>query len=150
WKLIEEIEGLGGMTQAIGAGIPKMRIEEAAARKQARIDSGQDIIVGLNKHRLEREDPLQILEVDNTRVRREQMQRLAQIKAQRDQGAVDRALEKITAAARKPFRPGSDRENLLALAVEAARARASLGEISDAMESAFGRYKAKIQTISGV
>ena len=150
WKLIEEIEALGGMTQAIEEGIPKMRIEEAAAKKQARIDSGQDIIVGLNRHRLEKEDPLQTLEVDNTRVRKEQMQRLAQMKRDRDQVAVDKALANIRSAAQKLDRNESDHENLLALAVEAARARASLGEISDAMESAFGRYKAKIQTISGV
>jgi len=150
WKLIEEIEALGGMTQAIEEGIPKMRIEEAAAKKQARIDSGQDIIVGLNRHRLEKEDPLQTLEVDNTRVRKEQMQRLAQMKRDRDQVVVDKALANIRSAAQKLDRNESDHENLLALAVEAARARASLGEISDAMESAFGRYKAKIQTISGV
>src|SRR5690606_10566574 len=150
WKLIEEIEALGGMTQPIEEGIPKMRIEEAAAKKQARIDSGQDIIVGLNRHRLEKEDPLQTLEVDNTRVRKEQMQRLAQMKRDRDQVAVDKALANIRSAAQKLDRNESDHENLLALAVEAARARASLGEISDAMESAFGRYKAKIQTISGV
>lgn len=150
WKLIEEIEGMGGMTEAIGAGIPKMRIEAAAAKKQARIDSGQDVIVGLNKYRLDKEDPLQILEVDNTRVRNEQVQRLAQMREQRDPGTVETTLENIRTAALKLKQGDGHRENLLALAVEAAKARASLGEISGAMEAAFGRYKAKIQTISGV
>lgn len=150
WKLIEEVEKLGGMTKAIEAGIPKMRIEEAAAKKQARIDSGQDIIVGVNKYQLENEDDLQILEVDNVKVRKQQMERLQQIKSTRNAAAVDQALEEIKIAAKKALHNATDRENLLALAIEAAKERATLGEISDAMESAFGRYKAKIQSFSGV
>ncbi len=150
WKLIEEVEKLGGMTKAIEAGIPKMRIEEAAAKKQARIDSGQDVIVGVNKYQLEEEDELQILEVDNTKVRRQQMERLQQIKSTRDTQVVENALEAIRIASKKAQQNGEDRENLLALAVDAAKARATLGEISDAMELAFGRYKAKIQSFTGV
>ncbi len=150
WELFQEIEKLGGMTKAIEAGIPKMRIEEAAAKKQARIDSGQDIIVGVNKYALEKEDPLQILEVDNAKVRKQQVERLTQIKKERDPKAVEQSLERIREASQKLLRKDSERENLLALAIEAAKARASLGEISGAMESAFGRYKAKIQSISGV
>jgi len=144
WALIEEVEELGGMTKAIEAGIPKLRIEEAAARKQARIDSGQDIIVGVNKYRLEREDPLMILDVDNQMVRKQQLERLAQIKATRDTEKVKASLAKLTEAAK------SGQENLLSLAVEAARNRATLGEISDALEEVFGRYKAQIRTFSGV
>ena len=144
WKLIEEVESLGGMTKAIEAGIPKMRIEEAAARKQARIDSTQDIIVGVNKYRLEKEDPLHILEVDNTIVRQAQIERLEQIKKDRDNNDVDKCLTALTNAAKT----GAD--NLLALAVAAARARATLGEISDALESEFGRYKAEIKSFTGV
>ncbi|NQX86968.1 MAG: methylmalonyl-CoA mutase [Flavobacteriaceae bacterium] len=144
WQLIEEVEELGGMTKAIEAGIPKLRIEEAAARKQARIDSGQDIIVGVNKYVLEEEDPLHILEVDNQTVRNQQIARLNAIKNSRDKVQVDAALSKLTAAA------NSGKENLLALAVDAARKRATLGEISDALESEFGRYKAQIKSFSGV
>jgi methylmalonyl-CoA mutase len=144
WALMEEVEELGGMTKAIEAGIPKLRIEEAAARKQARIDSGQDIIVGVNKYRLEREDPLMILDVDNQMVRKQQLERLAQIKATRDTEKVKASLAKLTEAAK------SGQENLLSLAVEAARNRATLGEISDALEEVFGRYKAQIRTFSGV
>ena len=144
WKLIQEVEELGGMTKAIEAGIPKMRIEEAAARKQARIDSGQDIIVGVNKYRLEKEDPLHILEVDNTVVRQSQIERLNQIKVSRDNNVVTESLRKLTEAAE------SGNENLLALAVEAARNRATLGEISDALEEKFGRYKAEIKSFTGV
>ena len=144
WALIEEVEELGGMTKAIEAGIPKLRIEEAAARKQARIDSGQDIIVGVNKYRLEKEDPLMILDVDNEMVRKQQLERLAQIKASRDTEKVKASLAKLTEAAK------SGQENLLSLAVEAARNRATLGEISDALEAIFGRYKAQIRTFSGV
>ena len=144
WKLIEEVESLGGMTKAIEAGIPKMRIEEAAARKQARIDSTQDIIVGVNKYRLEKEDPLHILEVDNTIVRQAQIERLDQIKKDRDNNEVEKCLTALTNAAKT----GAD--NLLALAVAAARARATLGEISDALESEFGRYKAEIKSFTGV
>jgi len=144
WALIEEVEELGGMTKAIEAGIPKLRIEEAAARKQARIDSGQDIIVGVNKYRLEKEDPLMILDVDNEMVRKQQLERLAQIKASRDTNKVKASLAKLTESAK------SGQENLLSLAVEAARNRATLGEISDALEEVFGRYKAQIRTFSGV
>ena len=144
WKLIEEVEELGGMTKAIEAGIPKLRIEEAAARKQARIDSGQDIIVGVNKYQLKEEDPLHILEVDNQTVRNQQIERLNHIKSTRDNKAVTDALAKLTAAAK------SGEENLLALAVDAARKRATLGEISDALEAEFGRYKAQIKSFSGV
>jgi methylmalonyl-CoA mutase len=144
WKLIEEVEELGGMTKAIEAGIPKLRIEEAAARKQARIDSGQDVIVGVNKYRLEQEDPIQTLEVDNQTVRNQQIERLNTIKASRNNDEVSEALTKLTKAAK------SGEENLLALAVDAARKRASLGEISDALEAEFGRYKAQIKSFSGV
>ena len=144
WALIEEVEELGGMTKAIEAGIPKLRIEEAAARKQARIDSGQDIIVGVNKYRLEKEDPLMILDVDNQMVRKQQLERLAQIKASRNAEKIKASLAKLTEAAK------SGQENLLSLAVEAARNRATLGEISDALEAVFGRYKAQIRTFSGV
>ncbi|WP_318311312.1 methylmalonyl-CoA mutase [Flagellimonas crocea] len=150
WELIQEVEKLGGMTKAIEKGIPKMRIEEAAAKKQARIDSAQDIIVGVNKYRLENEDDLQILEVDNAKVRRQQMARLDQIRNSRDFKKVEQALEAIRNAAEKASKNQSDRGNLLALAIEAAKERATLGEISDAMESAFGRYRAKIQSFTGV
>jgi methylmalonyl-CoA mutase len=132
------------MTKAIEAGIPKLRIEEAAARKQARIDSGQDIIVGVNKYRLEKEDPLQILDVDNQMVRSSQLERLASIKAGRDNQKVAASLKALTHAAK------SGTENLLDLAVIAAKQRATLGEISDALEVAFGRYKAQIKSFSGV
>ncbi len=144
WALIEEVEELGGMTKAIEAGIPKLRIEEASARKQARIDSGQDIIVGVNKYRLEKEDPLQILDVDNQKVRQAQIERLNRIKATRDTKKVEKALADITECAK------TGQGNLLALAVEAARHRATLGEISTAMEKEFGRYKAQIRSFSGV
>lgn len=144
WKLIEEVEELGGMTKAIEAGIPKMRIEEAAARKQARIDSGQDIIVGVNKYRLEKEDPLHILEVDNTIVRKSQIERLDALKAERNSEEVKSCLTALTNAAK------SGKDNLLELAVKAAKARATLGEISDALEVEFGRYKADIKSFTGV
>ncbi|RWX00762.1 methylmalonyl-CoA mutase [Flavobacterium cerinum] len=144
WALIEEVEELGGMTKAIEAGIPKLRIEEAAARKQARIDSGQDIIVGVNKYRLEKEDPLHILDVDNQMVRRQQLEQLATIKATRNTEKVKKCLDALTASAK------SGQGNLLELAVEAARHRATLGEISDALEIVFGRYKAQIKSFSGV
>ncbi len=144
WKLIEEVEELGGMAKAIETGIPKMRIEEAAARKQARIDSGNDIIVGINKYRLEKEDPIDILDVDNTAVREAQIKRLKELRAARDEKKVKAALEAITACVR------SGKGNLLELAVEAAKVRASLGEISDACETVVGRYKAVIRSISGI
>ena len=144
WKLIEEVEELGGMTKAIEAGIPKLRIEEAAARKQARIDSGQDIIVGVNQFRLEKEDPLHILDVDNQMVRKQQIERLEEIKAKRNTEKVNQSLEKLIHCAK------TGQGNLLEIATEAARERATLGEISDALESVFGRYKAQIKSFSGV
>ncbi|WP_452597847.1 methylmalonyl-CoA mutase [Pontimicrobium sp. MEBiC01747] len=144
WALIEEVEELGGMTKAIEAGIPKLRIEEAAARKQARIDSGQDVIVGVNKYVLDEEDPLHILEVDNQTVRNQQIERLNSIRNKRDTKKVQQALDNLTEAAK------TGTNNLLALAVIAARERASLGEISDALEVEFGRYKAQIKSFSGV
>jgi methylmalonyl-CoA mutase len=144
WALIEEVEELGGMTKAIEAGIPKLRIEEAAAKKQARIDSTQDIIVGVNKYRLEKEDPLHILDIDNEMVRNQQVTQLKHIKATRDSKKVTESLELLTEAAKK----GTG--NLLEIAIEAARNRATLGEISDALEVVFGRYKAQIKSVSGV
>ena len=144
WALIEEVEELGGMTKAIEAGIPKMRIEEAAARKQARIDSNQDIIVGVNKYRLEKEDPLHILDVDNQMVRKQQLESLEQIKNTRDSVKVEVALATLREIAK------TGKGNLLEAAVIAARYRATLGEISDALETSFGRYKAQIKTFSGV
>jgi methylmalonyl-CoA mutase len=150
WALIEEVESLGGMTKAIEAGIPKLRIEEAAARKQARIDSGQDIIVGVNQYKLEQEDPLHILEVDNELVRFKQIERLEKLKKERDNDLVKKLLEKLTLHAKKAVDNDNDKENLLALAIDAAKARATLGEISDALEAVFGRYKAQIRSFSGV
>jgi methylmalonyl-CoA mutase len=144
WKLIEEVEELGGMSKAIETGIPKMRIEEAAARAQAKIDSGAQTIVGINKYRLEKEDPLEILEVDNTAVRESQLIRLATLKANRNNTEVQEVLARITQCAE------TGKGNLLELAVEAAQKRATLGEISDACEKVVGRYKAVIRTISGV
>ena len=144
WGHIMEAQELGGMSKAVEAGIPKMRIEEAAARRQARIDSGEETIVGVNKYRLEKEDPLDILDVDNTAVRLSQIERLNQLRANRDEAACQSALTAISECA------ASGKGNLLELAVEAAKARASLGEISDAMEKHFGRYKATIRSISGV
>jgi methylmalonyl-CoA mutase len=144
WDLIQEVEELGGMTKAIEAGIPKLRIEEAAARKQARIDSSQDIIVGVNKYVLDEEDPIATLEVDNQTVRIQQIERLKQIKASRDTDAVKSSLSKLTEVAK------TSKGNLLALAVDAARKRATLGEISDALEVEFGRHKAQIKSFSGV
>lgn len=144
WALIEEVEALGGMTKAIEAGIPKLRIEEAAARKQARIDSTQDIIVGVNKYRLEKEDPLHILDVDNDMVRNQQVAQLAEIKAKRDATKAAKSIQDLTECAK------TGNGNLLAIAVEAARNRVTLGEISDALEVVFGRHKAQIKSISGV
>jgi methylmalonyl-CoA mutase len=144
WALIQEIQELGGMAKAIETGIPKMRIEEAAARAQARIDSNNQTIVGLNKYRLEKEAPIDILEIDNTAVRLQQIERLNKLKATRDNAAVQTALAAITECAE------TGKGNLLELAVEAARLRATLGEISDACEKVCGRYKAIIRTISGV
>ena len=143
-KLIEEVEELGGMTKAIEAGIPKLRIEEAAARKQARIDSNQDIIVGVNKFRLEIEDPLHILDVDNQMVRKQQIEQLEKIKAKRNNVEVENSLKKLIHCAK------TGEGNLLEIAVEAARNRTTLGEISSALETVFGRYKAQIKSFSGV
>jgi methylmalonyl-CoA mutase len=144
WELIEEVEQQGGMAKAIETGLPKLRIEEAAAKKQARIDRGDDVIVGVNKYTLEEEEEVDILEIDNEAVREAQIARLASIRESRDQAAVDAALEKIYQCAH------SGEGNLLALAVEATRCRATVGEISDAMEKEFGRFKAHSQTVSGV
>jgi len=144
WTLISEVEELGGMTKAIESGLPKMRIEEAAARRQARIDSGRETIVGVNKYRREEEEPIDLLEVDNVEVRRKQLLRLDELKRARDGAAVREALEALTLCA------GSGQGNLLDLAVDAARKRATLGEISDALEKVFGRYQAVHRTISGV
>ncbi|HPZ60910.1 MAG TPA: methylmalonyl-CoA mutase [Bacteroidales bacterium] len=144
WALIQEVEELGGMTKAIIAGIPKMRIEEASARRQARIDSGLDTIVGVNKYKLEKEEPIQILEVDNTIVREKQIQRINEVKASRDNKKVQQALDAITKACE------TGEGNLLELAIEAAKHRATLGEISYAMEKAWGRYTPEIKSITGV
>lgn len=144
WALIQEVEELGGMAKAIETGIPKMRIEEAAARKQARIDSGRDIIVGINKYRLDKEDPIEILDVDNTAVRESQLRRLKELKDNRDEAKVLAALAAITKCAE------TGEGNILELSVEAARLRATLGEISDACEKVAGRYKAVIRSISGI
>jgi methylmalonyl-CoA mutase len=144
WELLQEVEELGGMTKAIEKGIPKMRIEEAAAIKQAKIDSNQDVIVGVNKYALDQEDPLHILEVDNDAVRNSQIERLEALKKDRNESEVSEALKNLTACAKTGDR------NLLALAVDAARKRATLGEISDALEEIFGRHKATHKTIAGV
>mgnify|MGYP002749338554 CR=1 FL=1 len=145
WEHIQEIEKLGGMAKAIETGLPKLKIEEAAARTQAHIDSGSQTIVGINKFRLDHEDPIDILEVDNTEVRKEQCARLEELRKNRDEEAVKKALNDITEAVKDP-----SKGNLLDLAVKAAGLRASLGEISDACEAVVGRYKAVIKTISGV
>lgn len=144
WSLIQEVEEMGGMAKAIEAGLPKLRIEEAAAKKQARIDSGRDIIVGVNRYQVEEIAEIEVRDVDNQAVKESQIKRLQEVKAKRNHAEVDAALEKITQAAH------SGKDNLLALAVDAARKRATLGEISDAMEKAFGRHKAQTKSISGV
>ncbi len=144
WKLIEEVEELGGMAKAIETGLPKMRIEEAAARKQARIDSNKDVIVGVNRYQLEKEDEIEILEVDNSKVRDSQVERLNDLKENRDQENVDALLKELEDAAKNKT------GNLLEIAVRCARARASLGEISTAMENVYGRYQATIRSINGV
>lgn len=143
-KLIEEVEGLGGMAKAVETGLPKMRIEEAAARRQARIDSGDDVIVGLNKYQVEEEAPLDILQVDNAKVRTQQVARLQTLRANRIQAQVDKALERLSHSAM------TGEGNLLECAIDAARARASLGEISQALEQVWGRHQAVIRSISGV
>ena len=154
WHLIQEVEELGGMTKAIEKGIPKMRIEEAAAKKQAKIDSGQDIIVGVNKFQLKEEDPLQILNVDNEAVRRSQISRLSSLKKNRNSKKVKEILTEITKNAKLNLQSNNTeslkKKNLLHLAIKAAKERATLGEISDALEVAFGRHKAVHKTISGV
>ncbi|NML19053.1 methylmalonyl-CoA mutase [Azohydromonas caseinilytica] len=144
WAIIEEVEAMGGMTKAVDSGWAKLKIEASAAEKQARIDSGKDVIVGVNKYKLAKEDPVEILEVDNVKVREAQIARLQQIKATRDGARVQAALEALTAAARE----GSG--NLLGLAIEAIRARATVGEVSDALEVVFGRHRADIQKVTGV
>ncbi|RMH43387.1 MAG: methylmalonyl-CoA mutase [Alphaproteobacteria bacterium] len=144
WKLIEEVDAMGGMTKAVASGMPKMRIEEAAARRQAAIDRGEEVIVGVNRFQPEDEPPVEILEIDNTKVREAQIRRLEEIRASRDGARVASALDALEAAAR------SGKGNLLELAVEAARARATVGEISMAMEKAFGRHKAEVRTLAGV
>ncbi|WP_113930905.1 methylmalonyl-CoA mutase [Bacillus sp. P14.5] len=144
WNHIEEIEELGGMTKAIETGLPKMRIEEAAAERQAKIDSGKEVIIGVNKYRLDKEDDLDVLDIDNTEVRRKQIERLERLRSQRDDSKVKAALEALANAAK------TGEGNLLEFAVSAARERATLGEISDAIENASGRHKAVIRSISGV
>ena len=144
WDLIAEVEAMGGMTKAIGAGMPKLRIEEAAARRQARVDRGEEVIVGVNRYRPEGRDSIEILDIDNTRVRATQVQRLGAVRAGRDEAACRAALSALAAAA------ASGAGNLLALSIDAMRARATVGETSDAMESAFGRYQATVQGVSGV
>ena len=144
WALIEEVEALGGMAKAIETGVPKMRIEEAAARKQARIDGGKDIIIGVNAYKTDEPSNIEILDVDNAKVRSQQLERLALLRKERNQAKVDAALAALTEAAQ------SGKGNLLALSIEAARVRASLGEISLALEKVFGRYQARIRSISGV
>ena len=143
WKLIEETESLGGMTKAVESGMPKLRIEESAARRQARVDRGEDVIVGVNKYRLAQEDPIDVLDIDNTKVRASQIERLNHIKATRDAAQVQAALAALEAGAR-----GSG--NLLALTVDAIRARATVGECSQALENVFGRHQAEIRSIAGV
>jgi methylmalonyl-CoA mutase len=144
WGHISEVEAAGGMTEAISAGIPKMRIEEAAARTQARIDSGRQPVIGVNKYRLDESEDIDVLKVDNTSVRTQQIEKLRRLRADRDRGAVEHALAALTNAA------DSGEGNLLALAVDAARAHATLGEISDALEQVYGRHTAEIRTIAGV
>jgi methylmalonyl-CoA mutase len=143
WSLIEEVEALGGMTKAVESGMPKLRIEEAAARRQARIDRGEDTIVGVNRYRLTDEPEVEVREIDNTAVREQQLARLAAVRAGRDEAACRAALDRLTDGARGDG-------NLLALSVEAARARATVGEISDALESVFSRHRAVVRTIAGV
>ncbi|WP_406870135.1 methylmalonyl-CoA mutase [Thioclava sp. 'Guangxiensis'] len=143
WKLIEEVEAMGGMTKAVASGMPKLRIEETAARRQALIDRGQDVIVGVNKYRLAQEEPIDILDIDNVKVRESQIARLTQMRASRDEAACQAALAELS-------RRAKEGGNLLEAAVEAARARASVGEISMAMEKEFGRHRAEVKTLAGV
>ena len=145
--MIAEVEALGGMTAAINQGLPKLRIEEAAAIRQARVDQGLDVIVGVNRYEREQADQVDVLDIDNTEVRRAQIARLEQVRRERDDVACRRALEHLTAVAaggsRNGSSGGSGADNLLTACVEAARARATVGEMSDAMEAAFGRYQAR-------
>ena len=143
WALMEEVEEMGGMTRAVASGMPKLRIEESAAMRQAMIDKGDEVIVGVNKYRKDKEDPIDILDVDNVAVRESQIARLEKIRAERDGDACEAALSALTRVAREGG-------NLLAAAVEAARARASVGEISMAMEKEFGRHRAEVKTLAGV
>lgn len=143
WKLIEEVEEMGGMTKAVATGMPKLRIEESAARRQAMIDRGQEVIVGVNKYKLDKQDPIDILDIDNVKVRESQIERLNKMRATRDQAACDAALAELT-------RRAAEGGNLLEAAVDAARARASVGEISMAMEKTFGRHRAEVKTLAGV
>jgi methylmalonyl-CoA mutase len=144
WKIIEEVDAMGGMTRAVDSGWAKLKIEASAAEKQARIDSGKDVIVGVNKYKLAQQDKVDILEVDNVKVREGQIARLAQIKSTRDRPKVQAALEALTAAA------GSGQGNLLDLSIQAIRLRATVGEVSDALEAVFGRHRADIQKVTGV
>jgi methylmalonyl-CoA mutase len=148
WAHIQEVEDAGGMAKAIDAGLPKLRIEEAAARTQARIDSGRQPLIGVNKYRLETEDDLDVLKIDNSAVRAEQAEKLRRLRAERDESATRAALDALTEAAAEK-KPGLE-HNLLALAIDAARAKATVGEISDALEKVYGRHQATIRTISGV
>jgi methylmalonyl-CoA mutase len=143
WNLIEEVEALGGMTKAVASGMPKLRIEEAAATRQANIDRGTEVIVGVNKYRLDKEDPIDIMDIDNDAVRTSQIARLNGIRASRDTAACEAALAELT-------RRASEGGNLLEAAIDAARARASVGEISTAMEDVFGRHRAEVKMLSGV
>ena len=143
WKLIEEVEDMGGMTKAVASGLPKLRIEESAATRQAMIDRGEEVIVGVNKYRLQKEDPIDILDIDNAKVREAQVARLTRIRAERDEAACTAALQELS-------RTAKEGGNLLAAAIEAARARASVGEISMAMEEEFGRHRAEVKTLAGV
>jgi methylmalonyl-CoA mutase len=144
WALIEEIEAIGGMTKAVQSGWAKLKVEACAAEKQARIDRGEDVIVGVNKYQLEEEPPVEVREIDNTAVREAQLRRLDEVKAKRDRKAVDAALAALTQAAR------TGKGNLLELAITAVRARATVGEVSSALEQVWGRYQAESQTVSGV
>jgi methylmalonyl-CoA mutase len=143
WALIEEVEAMGGMTKAVASGMPKLRIEESAARRQAMIDRGEEVIVGVNKYRLAQQDAIDILDIDNVKVREAQIARLALTRTARNEGAAQAALAELT-------RRAAEGGNLLEAAVEAARARASVGEISDAMEKVFGRHRAEVKTLAGV
>jgi methylmalonyl-CoA mutase len=144
WSIMEEVESLGGMTKAVDSGWAKLRIEECAARKQARIDASKDVIVGVNKYKLAHEDPVEIREIDNTAVRESQVAHLKELRASRDSGAVSKALDALTSSAK------TGAGNLMELCIEAVRRRATVGEISDALEKVWGRFRASNQTISGV